>query len=735
MDTNLKRTNKFKVILISLCILLPALMVTMIYPRTGHVMDVLRQKYDDEYKESETVWVIDRSLVNYAVEASYYMHGFALQESEKQPVDFAVLDEYGWDSDYHRITSDCDYIYEYIGLYNSKVVAGNESLLPLLTQIPDQAQLDEMNEAGILAYLILEFDAYGKIAVSDLHYTSNDVKYATDNVYSVAKDSVEQYKNNVSWYKSTEIISGGNYERVIPKNFKVVFSIDKDSDFVYAERNKPYGLTSAENLYLETGAIFIVIAVAVLVAFFALILPFAKKLHTGWERIFCIHIETVCALTILLGFALYGMVYIMAYTNLYEINYYIKHQGPIELLGYALSAESIYKAALTINFLGWTLCFFVEYIVFSAIRQFLSRPLYYLKNRFLFVAIIKWMLSPFKKLYFYIIGIDFKNKMTKLIILVLGINFIIVSILCCLQYLGIIGTIIYSVILFVLLNKVSKKTKQQYESILKATDQMAKGDLKIELQDDLGMFKPVGDSLEQIQQGFSTALEEEAKSQQMKTELITNVSHDLKTPLTAIITYLDLLKNPDISEENRKIYIETLDQKTQRLKVLIEDLFQVSKAQTGDIAMDFMDLDVVSLMKQVRLEMEDQIVDSGLLFRWNLPEEKVILNLDGQKTYRVFTNLINNILKYSLPGSRVFIDIAQGTDDVKILFRNISRSELDFDVERLTDRFVRGDASRNTEGSGLGLAIAKSFVELQKGEFKIEVDGDLFKVIIRWPLQ
>lgn len=730
MDTNLKRTNKFKVFLISLCILLPALMVTMIYPRTGHVMDVLRQKYDDEYKESETVWVVDHSLVNYAVEASYYMHGFALQESEKQPVDFTVLDKYGWDSDYHMITSDC----EYIGLYNDKVVAGNESLLPLLTEVPDQTQMDEMKEAGILAYLVLEFDAYGKIAISDIHYISNNIKN-DGNVYSAAKASAEQYKNNVLWYIASEEGNDGDYERVIPKNFKVVFTIDKKSDFIYAEYNRSTYLTSAENLYLETGAIFIVIAVAVLVAFFALILPFAKKLHTGWERIFCIHIETVCALMILLGFAFYGMIYLMAYTNMYEINYYIKHQGPIELLGYALSAESIYNAALTINFLGWTLCFFVEYIIFSAIRQFLSRPLYYLKNRFLFVAIIKWMLSPFKKLYFYIIGINFKNKMTKLIILVLGINFIIVSILCCFQFGGIIGTVIYSVILFVLLNKMSKKLKQQYDSILKATDQMAKGDLKIELHDDLGVFKPVGDSLEQIQQGFSTALEEEAKSQQMKTELITNVSHDLKTPLTAIITYLDLLKNPDISEENRKIYIETLDQKTQRLKILIEDLFQVSKAQTGDITMDFMDLDVVSLMKQVRLEMEDQIVDSGLLFRWNLPEEKVILNLDGQKTYRVFTNLINNILKYSLPGSRVFIDIAPGVEDIKILFRNISRSELDFDVERLTDRFVRGDASRNTEGSGLGLAIAKSFVELQKGEFKIEVDGDLFKVIIRWPLQ
>jgi len=166
---------------------------------------------------------------------------------------------------------------------------------------------------------------------------------------------------------------------------------------------------------------------------------------------------------------------------------------------------------------------------------------------------------------------------------------------------------------------------------------------------------------------------------------------------------------------------------------LIEDLFEVSKAQSGNIQMNFMELDVISLIKQVRLEMEDQIMSSDLLFRWNLPEEKILLKLDGQRTYRVFVNLINNILKYSMPGSRVFIDVQTVNNTVQISFRNISMAELDFDIDRLTDRFVRGDASRNTEGSGLGLAIAKSFVELQNGTFKIDVDGDLFKVILCWP--
>ena len=262
---------------------------------------------------------------------------------------------------------------------------------------------------------------------------------------------------------------------------------------------------------------------------------------------------------------------------------------------------------------------------------------------------------------------------------------------------------------------------------------MAEGNLKIALkEEELGVMKPIGVELGRVQQGFSKAVAEEAKSQSMKTELITNVSHDLKTPLTAIITYVDLLKKEDITEEERKSYIATLDQKSQRLKVLIEDLFEVSKANSGTISMNFMEVDVVNLMKQVRLEMEDKIAASGLIFRWNLPEDKVILSLDGQRTYRVFENLLNNILKYSMPNSRVYIDILKNEQDVQVVFKNMSAEELNFDSERLTERFVRGDVSRKTEGSGLGLAIVKSFVELQRGKVEVSVDGDLFKVVLVW---
>ena len=148
--------------------------------------------------------------------------------------------------------------------------------------------------------------------------------------------------------------------------------------------------------------------------------------------------------------------------------------------------------------------------------------------------------------------------------------------------------------------------------------------------------------------------------------------------------------------------------------------------------MNFMDVDIVSLLKEVGLEMYDQIESSDLTFRWNLPEEKVILSLDSQRTYRVFENLLNNALKYALPHSRVHVDVTNRESDVTIMIRNISAQELDFDAERLTERFVRGDASRQSEGSGLGLAIAKSFVELQHGKLDISIDGDLFKVMIVW---
>ena len=183
--------------------------------------------------------------------------------------------------------------------------------------------------------------------------------------------------------------------------------------------------------------------------------------------------------------------------------------------------------------------------------------------------------------------------------------------------------------------------------LLKATNEIAQGNLNVTIEEDLGVFEPFKPQIYRIEEGFRNAVAEEVKSQRMKSELITNVSHDLKTPLTAIITYVKLLQEPGVTQEQRKEYLETLDRKALRLKALIEDLFEVSKANSRNITLDIRDVDIVSMVKQVEFEMEDKLTDAGLEVRMSLPEEKVIVPLDSQKTFRIFENLFGNIAKYA----------------------------------------------------------------------------------------
>lgn len=205
--------------------------------------------------------------------------------------------------------------------------------------------------------------------------------------------------------------------------------------------------------------------------------------------------------------------------------------------------------------------------------------------------------------------------------------------------------------------------------MLDAMQTIAEGNLDQEIQGDFGIFNPFRDELAQIQTGMKKAVEEEVKSQRMKTELITNVSHDLKTPLTAITTYIELLKKEDITEEERRSYIDTLERKSLRLKVLIEDLFEVSKANSNNIVLNKMELDVVNLIKQVSIEHVDKMKERGLELKWNVPEEKVLLMLDNQKTYRIFENLFVNVVKYAMQGSRVYLEVRKKASLVEIILK------------------------------------------------------------------
>ena len=331
--------------------------------------------------------------------------------------------------------------------------------------------------------------------------------------------------------------------------------------------------------------------------------------------------------------------------------------------------------------------------------------------------------------------IDFSNKSVKTIVKLVILNFIVLAAVSILWFFGIFALVVYSVVLFILLENYYRKIQFHYKALLRGVSRIAEGDLDAEITEDLGVFEPIKGELGKVRTGFKKAVEDEVRSQRMKTELITNVSHDLKTPLTAITTYVELLKKEDITEEERRSYIEILEKKSLRLKVLVEDLFEVSKATSNNITIEKMDVDVVNLLKQVSVEHTDKFAQMELDVRWNVPDEKVILQLDNQKTYRIFENLFVNIQKYAMPCSRVYIDVQKADGCAEIAIRNMSAAELNVRPEELTERFVRGDASRNTEGSGLGLAIAKSFTEAQGGTFSVDVDGDLFKVIIRWKME
>ncbi|QSB12109.1 two-component sensor histidine kinase [Lysinibacillus fusiformis] len=271
--------------------------------------------------------------------------------------------------------------------------------------------------------------------------------------------------------------------------------------------------------------------------------------------------------------------------------------------------------------------------------------------------------------------------------------------------------------------------------IMKDTKDMAEGrlnrDVKIKGKSPLAGH---AENLNHLREGVRTSMHEQAKSERLKTELITNVSHDLRTPLTSIITYTDLLKKPNITEEERQQYIHILDKKSERLKVLIEDLFEVSKMASGNIELHRSRVDLTQLIQQAVGEHKEDLAQSNLDLRMTMPNDLIYAYVDGQKWWRLIDNLIVNVLKYALEGTRVYVTLKRTADgDAEFTVKNVAKYEISEDAEELFERFKRADASRHTEGSGLGLAIAQSIVDLHGARMTIDVDGDLFKVIVRIP--
>ena len=275
-----------------------------------------------------------------------------------------------------------------------------------------------------------------------------------------------------------------------------------------------------------------------------------------------------------------------------------------------------------------------------------------------------------------------------------------------------------------------------YGIIQKGIKRMKSGNLdeKIHTEWLFGSFKMIAQDLNALADVVAMAAEKQLKSERMKTELITNVSHDIKTPLTSVINYVDLLQQPHTEEEGTQ-YLEVLSRQSARLKKLVEDLMDMSKASTGNVAVNIATMDAVEAVNQALGEFSDKLAQSGLTPVFRTPDHQLHMLADGRLTWRVLSNLLSNVVKYALPGTRVYLDLLRLDRAVVLSVKNISREALNISAEELTERFVRGDASRNTEGSGLGLNIAQSLMALQHGSLNITVDGDLFKVTLTFPVE
>ena len=371
---------------------------------------------------------------------------------------------------------------------------------------------------------------------------------------------------------------------------------------------------------------------------------------------------------------------------------------------------------LIFYFLFSMLCFTVKYMFMNGMDYFRNNTCIYA------------LYAKLKGLGNKITEFDLRDNVNQDILKFTICNALLVIILYVISPSKTIFAILYVIISFLYIRKQSMKVKNDYKNMLNFTEQLSHGHFDTEIEDDLGIFNSMRDRLNNLKVGFEAAVKEETKSQNMKTELITNVSHDLKTPLTCIKNYVILLKNTQADETTRTEYLNQLERYTNRLSNLIQDLFDVSKASSGNIDLHPIDLRLQALVDQSLAECIEVLESKDIQVVKNV--EDVVVHLDGDKTYRVFENLLTNIGKYAMPHSRAYIDIREEEDHISVIFKNMSEVEMNFSSEEIQERFVRGDKSRHETGSGLGLAIAKSFVVAQGGTFDIEIDGDLFKVIM-----
>lgn len=498
-----------------------------------------------------------------------------------------------------------------------------------------------------------------------------------------------------------------------PKNLEIVYIVPENiiaqgyfSKFINRWQN--YNSFSVASL-IVCGLLLALFVICWPIKIFGQCYPFAsiKK----WKAEISIVI-----LTSMITFGIIGCMVLTGYTiNGYLITY-------IDSFNFS----NVNLIVIVLNFLSWFLTLFaismglfqIKYIcIYGFIR--------YLKDN----TLIGMLLSYLKSKLDIVDQIDLSVPMNKMIMKYVIINVIIIFILLvfCKSY---IAVIFYTFWVFLWLKDKVNKIQRDYNRLLKAAQELGKGNFEIEIDTDLGVFNCLKIEFNNIKTGFEKAVEEEIKSQNMKNELIGNVSHDLKTPLTCIKNYIVLLQDDSLTKKTRHEYLDSLNLYVNRLTTLIEDLFEISKINSGNIQLDLMNLNIIALLEQTFAESKETLEAKNLIMIKKYDSNDIKLMLDGNKTYRIFENLFINITKYAMINSRVYLEVKDYKDKVIIEFKNISATQMNFTADEIVERFIRGDKSRHETGSGLGLAIAKSFTEIQGGQFKIDIDGDLFKTII-----
>lgn len=568
-------------------------------------------------------------------------------------------------------------------------------------------------------YSTFTYDADGNVT-STGDYVSTDFTYMS--AYQLLKNSISISTSNA---RETYEIYGKSIPKSqiqlrVPQNLKAEFAIPQN----LTENNDIIWYNTGNLVHGEMSGRFLAVTCCMMVFFIGLYIlfypvsveqevnPFAfmRKIKAEIKWAF---LGTVLCL------AYIGMAFLDVYTMTGEL------QTALQMLGIPY-AELV---PVVLQFIGMMLTgLFTAMGIFEIKYMLTSGFCRYWKEDSLIGSICGNVKRRFEKLS----EVDLSDKTDTVLLKYVLIQMVIVGVIACFWSFGIVLSVLYSVLLFFYIRKKLKKVQKDYQVLLKEAHQLADGRFDEELTQDVGIFNALGDELKNVRIGFEKAVSEEIKSQNMKTELISNVSHDLKTPLTGIKNYAELLGQDNVSGQDKQVYLENLQHYIDRLNNLIEDLFEVSKVNSGNIELNPVELNVVALIQQAQEETEDLLKQKNLTVILDAPENGIVQALDGDKTYRIFENLFTNIAKYTLPGTRVYVSATAQPDYTEITFKNISEAQMNFTPEEIVERFVRGDKSRHESGSGIGLAIVKSFTEVQNGTFSIEIDGDLFKAVVRF---